>query len=72
MAKPVSLKDSKELNAGLKSANRPGPLSPLSFKGHSGATKVEYGLLVSLVAGVIAGLVGILGTTVRDMLTLNF
>ena len=31
-----------------------------------GATAVEYGLLVALIAAIIVGAVGILGTTIRD------
>jgi|tagenome__1003787_1003787.scaffolds.fasta_scaffold20397519_1 pilus assembly protein Flp/PilA len=31
-----------------------------------GATAVEYGLLVALIAAIIVGVVGVLGTTIRD------
>ncbi len=31
-----------------------------------GATAVEYGLLVALIAAIIVGVVGVLGTNLRD------
>lgn len=34
--------------------------------GDEGATAVEYGMLVALIAAVIVGLVTTLGTTIRD------
>jgi pilus assembly protein Flp/PilA len=35
-------------------------------KDEEGATAVEYGLLVALIAAIIVGVVTILGTTIRD------
>lgn len=34
-----------------------------------GATAVEYGLIVALIAAVIVGMVGLLGTEVNDAFT---
>ena len=36
------------------------------FKDEEGATAVEYGLMVALIAAVIVGAVTILGTNTRD------
>ena len=36
-------------------------------KAAKGATAVEYGLLVALIAAVIIGVVAIFGTTLRDV-----
>jgi Flp pilus assembly pilin Flp len=44
--------------AGFRNAARPRDLT--------GATAVEYCLLVTMIAAVVIGSVGILGTTVRD------
>ena len=35
------------------------------LKDEEGATAVEYGLLVALIAAVVVGLVGTLGTTIK-------
>lgn len=39
------------------------------FKDESGASAVEYGLLVALIAVVIIGAVRFLGTTISNMFT---
>jgi len=39
------------------------------FKDESGASAVEYGLLVALIAVVITGAVTILGTALKDKFT---
>ena len=39
------------------------------FKDESGASAVEYGLLVALIAVVIIGAVSMLGTTISTMFT---
>lgn len=39
------------------------------FKDEAGASAVEYGLLVALIAVVIIGAVSMLGTTISSMFT---
>ena len=43
-----------------------GATAPLGTRRDDGASAVEYGLLVALIAVVIAGAVALLGTTLRD------
>jgi pilus assembly protein Flp/PilA len=39
------------------------------WKDERGATAVEYGLMVALIAGVIIAVVATLGTNIRDVFT---